>query len=243
MLRYFAAGVLLTPIALILLGLIFTYLPGVANFISNIFWGLLGETKLFSLASAVLQNGLSFKYFDWNQYWNGFVALLLGAMSEAVIMAVCVFAVKAFFVAFNTKWEARFTRPEWGLTLVGVIIGVVICGIKAKLAMAAQGLMTAMVTLVLYIWAILLMLRGGSLKNHPTYRNRRAGFIIKMLLGIVGNMFDAFCGVFIITALLEGPRLMRMGGSVVAWIAWIGLTVALLYLKNLVMKMLQPETV
>lgn len=244
LLRYFARGVLAAPLVVIVLGLIFTYLPGLANFISNIFWGLLGETKLFSLASNIIAGSMSHQHFTWEDFWGGFLQLMLNALSEAVIMAVCVFVIKSSCIFFNRKWEGRFSRPEWLLTLIGVIIGVVACGIKNQLSLAGQGIYTLIVTIALYVVGIVLMLRGSKLlKGHPTYRNRRDGFIIKMLLGIVGNMLDAFCGVFFITALMEGPRLMDAGGSFITWVAWIGLSAAVLHLKNMLMDLMQPQKV
>lgn len=243
MLRYFARTVILTPLAVIMYGLICTYLPWLADFLSNIFWGVLGETEIFSLASGVIEGGLSYSHFSVDNFFAGFLALLFGALSDAAIMGFCVFMVKSTHVFFNRTWHGSFTRPVWALTLTGVILGVVICGLKVKLAALGQSLLTLGVCLGCYIFGIALMLRGPKLTKHGTYSNRRAGFIIKMMLGIIGNMFDAFCGVFILTAIMEGPRLMKMGGSFVVWLAWIGLSVALLVLKNMLTQLMQPDEV
>lgn len=244
MLRYFARAVLLSPLVLIAVGLIVTYLPGVADFLSDVFWNYLGEKNtIFSLASNIIQGGMSYSYFSWDNYWGGFLALLFGALGESAIIACCIFAVKSSRVRFTRKAKGIIDGSAWLLTLIGVLLGIFVCGLKGMLAASGQAILTLVVCLGCYLFGIRLMFRGFTYNRNSTYSNRRAGFIIEMLLGIVGNMFDAFCAVFFITGWFEGPRLMRAGASVVVWFAWMGLSAALLYLKILVMKMLAPQAV
>ena len=58
--RYFAWGLILFPLGLVLLWAIITFLPGVANFLHNVVWGVLGQISSFSAISAVLENALSY---------------------------------------------------------------------------------------------------------------------------------------------------------------------------------------
>lgn len=241
--RYFARGLLLVPVGLVLLWLVITYLPGAADFLYSTLWALLGQVPIFSQASEVLQSALSLSQFSFEEYLSRFPLLLLAALSDSMIIGCCIFFVKSVCTRFNRKWQSRFTKPVWLLVLIGIVAGVTVCRVKGLLAANAEAILTLVVCLGCYIGGFSLLLRGTNFTRGGTYHNRWAGFIIQMLLGIVSDMFDALCGVFIATAVLQGARFVRQGGNALVCVCWIVVSALLLFVKNALLELLQPSDV
>lgn len=241
--RYFAWGLLLFPFGLVLLWLVITFVPGLAGFMAKVAWGLLGQVSIFSLASEVIQGCLSYHDFTLEQYFVSFPVLLFGAMGDSLIIGCCIFVLKACYTTFNRSWHARLTRPVWRLTLMGVVLGVGICLLKEALAGQWAGIFTLIAPLACCITGIVILLRTPLAARHRTYRSRRAGHILGLLLGIVGDVFGAICGVFIVTTLLQGSHFIKEGGSVLNCLLWIVLSALLLFLNNALMEMMKPKEI
>lgn len=240
MARYFAWGLLLFPLSLVLLWAIITFMPGLASYLHNVVWGVLGQITSFSQISAVLENALSYSAFSLENFWISFLTVLFNALGDSLIIACCVFLTKSIFTAFTNKGRGRFTRPEWMLTFVGVLVGVGVCMSKGLLTANDGALLTLIVCLVCYIIGILLMLRGTVFKWGGRYCNRKAGFILNLLLGIVGDLYDTMCAMFIITGVVEGSCYVKAGGSVWVCILWILCSAFFFFIKSVLMEFLKP---
>lgn len=237
-LKIFALVLLLSPLVLILIGTIVTYIPGGAGFLSDFFWSLLGEINIFQLASNMLQMGIGYENLATENFVNAFLGVMFGALGDAAILSCCVFAVKSSCVFFNRKYISTFTRPVWAMTTVGVLIGVALIKTKGLLAPLFQGILTLVVCVGLFLYGIFKML--GWRTSSRTYRERRDAVLIRLMGGIVGNMFAAMCAVMLITCLLEGPKYVRAGGSLLTWWFWSILSLVFLHVTDWIMKLLEP---
>lgn len=241
MVRYFAWGLLLGPLALVVLWFVLTFLPGVADFLCDLVWGLLGEVRVFSQAAELLQLAISNRDASLQTYLTSFLVLLLEGLSDALIIGCCVFFVKATCTFFNRRWEGRFTRPEWLLTLIGVLVGVIFCRLKGVLGAAWSGIVTLVVCLVCYLGGLGLMVRGLNFTRGGTYHNRWAGFLINLLEGIVGNMLDALCGVVVITVLFSGRDLIKGRGGILPCLLWIVVSTVLICVRKTINDAMRPR--
>lgn len=239
--RYFALGLLLIPLGLVLLWAVITFLPGLAEFLHATIWALLGQIPIFSQASELLQSMVNMSQFAMDEYLIRFPVLLFSALGDSLIIGCCIFCVKAIFTRFNRRWQGRFTKPVWLMVLMGVVAGVSICAVKDQLAANAEAIVTLVVCLVCYLSGLGLMLRGLNFTRGGTYHNRWAGFLIRMLLGILSDMFDALCGVFIATALLQGARFVRAGGNGLVCVWWIVVSALLMFAKNALLDAMEPR--
>lgn len=240
--KAFAWGLIFFPLGLVLLYLAFTYIPGAARFMEDTAWGVVGQVPIFATASAILQEWMACGKFTVEVFSNGFMALLFGTLGDALVISCCIFFIKSIFTTFNRKGVGRFTKREWILTLVGVVAGVCVCAMKEKLAAAGDAILTLLICLGCYVVGLSLMFRG-TLFPKGVYRNRKAGFILKMILGIVGDLLDTVCAVFIITALVHGPMMAQNGAQVWFAILWLVISVIVLVLKNNLMGLLAPDEV
>ena len=241
--RYFAWGLILAPLILVALWLIITYMPGVASFLKSTFWGLLGQISVFSLASELLQSFVTASAFSLEDYMAHLIPLLLQTLSDSLIIACCIFLVKTICTRFNRKWQGRFTKPVWLMTLIGVVIGVAVCQIKGLLAVNGSAILTLVVCLGCYIGGLMLLLRSIGFTKGGTYHNRWAGFVISLLLGIVGDLLDALCGVLIITLLLNGAYYLQQGGSSTFYMVFLIASALIPFAKEVLLELLQPQNV
>lgn len=239
--RYFAWGLLLAPIIVVALWLVITFLPGVAKLFGNVVWGILGEIPPFAQASAALQEWVTNSKNTVASFFGHLMTILFSSLSDALIMGCCVFLVKSCCTFFNQEWRGRFTRPEWLLTLGGVVLGVIACKIKQNSAGAWASLLTLIICLACFGTGIGMMLRGVNFTPNGGYHNRWAGFVINLMLGIVGNVFDALCGVAIVTVLFSGKLLLETGHGILPCLLWIVVACGLLVVKNAIIDLAQPN--
>lgn len=237
--KIFSYVLLLGPVALFLLSLLCTWIPGAANILSTFFLETLGNFKLFALASQALQIGMSHENFSGDNFIFWFLSILLDAMLEALVMGCCVFIVKRANMRFSRKGRALYSHPIWQLTLMGIIVGIIVCQVLALLVPAVERLISVGIYIGCLIYGFSLMLGAGSRR----YSNRKWGYLTTLLLDLLCNMVNAIGGVLIITCLLEGPRYMKAGGSVKIWILWIVMSIAVIYLMHLLTKFLEPDDV
>lgn len=230
--RAFAILLLGGPVALILIGAACAYIPGAAQLLSDFFWSLLGEISIFKLASNMVQVLLGYQSFDTGIYFDAFMAVLVNGVADAAILSCCIFAIKSGCTFFNRTFHGRFLAPVWQMTLVGVIIGVAVIKIKSTLMPLFQSLLTLLICCGLFLYGIRLML--GRPTSSAVYNNRRAGFMIPMMVGILSDMFTAISAVMLITCIMEGPRCIRQGGSFLIWLGCSILSVVFLYVTNLI---------
>ena len=241
--RYFALGLVLIPLGLVLLWLVFAYLPPAAEFLQNTLGTLLGQIPIFSQASEALQSLIGLSRFSMDEYLLRLPWLLFSALGDSLTIACCIFCVKAIFTRFNRRWQGRFTKPVWLMVTLGVVVGVIICAIRDGLMGDYEALFTLVVCLACYGCGLVLMLRGLNFTRGGTYHNRWAGFLIRMLLGIISDLLDALCGVFIATAIFQGYQFVKNGGSALVCILWILVSALLIFAKNAILDAVQPQAV
>lgn len=230
--RAFAIIVLGGPVVLVAVGLACTYIPGAADVLSNLFWSSMGEIPIFALASNVLELLLEEDSITMENFTDSFLAVLFDGASDALILSCCIFGVKSANVSFNRKFEGRFLQREWRMTLLGVLLGVFAITVKGELQPLFRALLTFALCTVLFLYGIRLML--GRKTTSSVYNNRRAGFMITMMVDILANMFTAMSAVMLVTCVMEGPHYIRQGGSLLVWIACCVLSVLFLYITNLI---------
>lgn len=220
---------LASPIVLIILGVICTWIPGGAQFINDLFLSALGEIPIFDLAANMVQVFLENKSLDFDSYLNGFMAVLVNSVADALVLSCCIFGVKCSRIFFKNNGYGRFLVSEWRLTLVGVLIGVVIIKMKSVLLPLGQSILFLIVTASLVLYGMSLMFKGTPGR---TYLNRRAGFLIPLLAGIISDMFTAMSAVFLTSCVMTGPYCVTRGGSFWTWLLCCGLSVGFLLVTS-----------
>ncbi len=236
-------GALLVPLGLVLLWVIFTYLPPAAAFLDSTLGTMVGQIPIFSQASEILQSTIKLSKFSMSEYLLWLPVLLFSALGDSLTIACCIFCVKSVFTRFNRRWQGRFTKPMWLMVAIGVVVGVSICTIRDQLMADFQALFTLIVCLACVLSGLGLMMRGLNFSRGGTYHNRWAGFLIRMMLGIISDLLDALCGVFIATAVIQGHRLVSGGGNAWVCILWILVSALLIFAKNALLDAAQPQNV
>ncbi len=233
--RYSAWGILMAPLLLVLTGLIITYMPPVADFLERTLWDYLSQLPIFSLALAILSSVTSVSNVSQQTFLLGYLQLLVYALRDAILIACCIFCLKSIYTKFNRKSEARFTRPVWLLTFSGVFLGVLVSTLSNDLSVLSQSIVFLVLCVGCIVFGMSLILKGVSIFGGGTYSNRRGAFAIGLLLGIVGDMFDALCGVFIATAVLQCHSLVAGGAKLITCLTWIAVSALALFAKSLIM--------
>ena len=241
--RYFAWGLLLAPACLLLAWATITYLPGVADFLKAVVWAVVGEIPIFAQAGEILQSMISIREFSLGLFLSQLPLFLISTLSDALIISCCIFLTKAICIRFNRRWQAQFSKPVWFMVLVGGAAGVLVCMLKELPFANAEAIVTLVACLACYLGGIGLMLRGTVFTWGGTYHNRWAGSLIGMLLGIIGNVFDAVCGVFIATTLMQGADFIKNGGRPMFCVSLIVTSALMLFVKNALLELLQPQEV
>ena len=227
--------VMSSPLMAMLVSGLAAMLPGLAAVLSNLFWGLLGEVEIFSLASGLLEQYMYYEQVSMGDVALATVYLALKEMLEAFVLGCGVFAVKSCFVHFNRQFIHNLTRPKWLISVLGVALGVALATLTDLTSGAMRAMLQAVFTVGLIIFGIFKILNARPMTaSRRRYASRRNSIVIYMLLEIVSNVFSALCAVILITCVLEGPRFVADGGSVEPWLLLAFFSIVLLWIIDAV---------
>ena len=236
-LRIFARVVLLSPVIVLVVGLLCTYIPGASEFISKVFWETLGEVNAFRYASQLIQQGLNYTTLSPDRFFSSLLRMISAEVMDAMVLGASVFLLKSIFLRFNRRFFARYTQPEWVITVAGVVLGIVLLGMRGMLTIRLQSSLTVIFCIGCLIYGIVHMLGyGKNLTRGGTYMSRLLGTIIGLLVDFLGNGVTAFCAVLLITCGMEGPRFIQAGGSLFVWLLWCLLSAGVLYLSEFILR-------
>lgn len=233
LLKNVARLILLSPIILVVLGLVCTYIPGAPEFLDRLFWQSLGQAEVFSIASELLEGSMGYSSLSPEHVMNGYMYMLANAILDAAVMGTTVFLVKAINIRFNRKYIAYYITPEWLSTVIGIVIGVLLLTANENLFAQLEGSLSALMAIGFMILGIRLMLgkRSTPVKGGK-YHNRMMGTIISLLFDILENMITALCAGSILTCVMEGPKLLKADGNIVVWLTWVAISIIIYFVLN-----------
>ena len=244
---------LLGPVALLLLSLVCTYIPGAPSFLMEFFVNYLGEVDLFSSSVAFLTALKESEGITAASFGGMVLQLLFSSMLEAAIIAGCVFAVKISFMTLsrasaNTRGGidqiiVAWRYPVFLLTAVGVLLGVLACGAIGKVALpAVQGILGWLLMLAIMIYGISMMFRtAGRFRRAKQIQNSYAVFA-NLLWEVLSNMLIALCAVMAVACLFAGPKFVENGLSRWRLAAMYLLCILVIYLTYQISVLLKPRT-
>lgn len=254
--RIFAILLLSFPLWLVAICALFYFIPGLYKVVYGIFWGVVGNTEgvkdIFSMSSSLLEQASSYNQVNIETMVLNCVQLMLHSTLEAFFLGCCIFAVKStHFFLLKTKWKGnkyyyyKLSRPEWLLDVMGVCIGVVVSALFGRVPESLSSFFEGSVSIILLVFGIVrIWTAGNNIKGkykENRYKEQRSSFLRELLLSIFGDTVNACIAVNLITCIMEAPRLLRADTSVLLVIYWYGWSIALLFLFNLFMDILNKK--
>lgn len=231
--RRIAQGILFSPIILIVLGFVCTYIPGAPAFLNKLFWQFFGKIEVFQIASEVLEGGIGYSELSADQVMGGYIHMISGAVLDSAVLGTVAFLVKAVMLKFNQKYEVYYTQPRWLATVIGIVMGVIILTASSSLFDQAKAILSAAASIGCMLFGIWLMLgKVRKPKKDGTYASRLNGTIMSLLFDILENMLISLCAVSILTCTMEGPRMLANGGNLGAWFLWAGISVGMFFVLD-----------
>ncbi|MBR6570175.1 MAG: hypothetical protein IKK75_06935 [Clostridia bacterium] len=207
----FLAGFL---VALMIGGVLLYLFPPLGELI----FGLLGESEysIFGRAAEIVKQYLTLRHSSPNAMLEGFWLLLSTEIISAILMGCCIFILKSIFTKFNRNYIGGLLYPKWLITFLGVCLGLGANSLIGAVTPDAVGeLLKSLLSLGLLLLGIGMMLgfKGRTIdpnkKSHRRFRRAHLGYIVSLVLDIVGNAFNAILAVSFITSYLTGPALLH----------------------------------
>lgn len=244
--RILAILLLTSPLWPVAICALLYFIPNLDQVVKGIFWGVIGNAdgkfmEIFSMSSLLLEQATSYNQVNIEIMVRNCIQLMFHSALEAFFLGCCIFALKStyFFLVKekrNGKYSYKLIRPEWMLNVVGVCIGVVVSALFGRGSKSLSSFLEGSVSIILLIFGIVKILSAGNnvqRKYHQNkYKEQREKFLWKLLLSIFGDSVNACIAVNLITCIMEAPRLLRSGTSVLLVIQWYGWSIALLFLFN-----------
>ena len=226
-----AVAVVASPVLWFVISLISSRIPFLAEFLSRIFWEVLGGVPVFETAAKVLEQAFGYQEFTGSHFFLTFVTLLFSSVLDSFIMGFSVFVFKSLFAKF-TRQGLLVIPGGWTATALGVAFGALMTMGRDVLPEAFREIFAMVLCVGLMLFGMGLML-GKPIRSY--YARQRNIALGRMLMGILVDANLAWCCVS-----LEGPRLVRATGDLGLWAAWYGATILLYFVLDSAIFFIHP---
>jgi len=230
------AGVLASPILWIGVSFVCSKIPFAADFLSKVFWELLGNVPVFETAAKVLEQALSYQQFSGSHFILTFLTLVFSSIMDSFIMGFSVFVFKAMFSKFSRQGMLLIPKG-WLATALGVGFGALMTMGRDVLPDAFKEIFAVVLCVGLMLFGMGLMLGKPIRSYYAGARNRALG---GMLMAILVDANLAWCCVSLTVCSLEGPRIVRATGDPKLWLAWYGLTILMYFVLDSAIFFINP---
>ena len=216
----------IVPVLLILISLLCAYIPGAPEVLMDFFVNLFGEVEIFGNAVEMLSILYDSEQIIVDNVGLYFLGLLVNSLSETLVIACCIFAVK---VTFLTLRPARantpggidqiirsFRAPVFLLTALGVALGVLVCRVGDRLLPTARALFVSLLPVALMLYGIVIMVGAANSYQRARRRANVYAVLVELLGEILGGAAMTLCMVLCVVCLFAGPKLVKEGMP--AWI-------------------------
>lgn len=187
----------------------------IANWLSDLFWNVLGQNDMFEIIANTLQTALGKGYTPIEFVVNATVAVVVGAFMDAAVIATCIYLVKSFCANFSQSgglWYSFFGVKILSkyVSVVGVVLGVVVTNLFKNQVEMARQLIYAGTSIAFMILGVMIMIGKSSVI--PSWK-KRDRLITNLLIDILIDMSLAISTAVIATCSLEGPRIIFQAGN------------------------------
>jgi hypothetical protein len=228
---------LFSPVIVLMVCLLFTLIPGGSEFLSKVFQESLGGVHAFRYASRLLMQGVNDTLLSPGQFFSSLVGMIRVELMDALILGAAMFLLKSTATRFSQRFLARYTQPEWVLSVIGVALGVILLDLRGMIMVRLQTSLSVVVTIGCLVFGIVYVLTNGkAMRRGGSFLSRMLSTLIGMLVTFLGNGVTAFCAVLLITCGMEGPRFIQAGGSLFVWLLWCLLSAGVLYLSEFILR-------
>lgn len=230
--------VLMSPVLWFLVSWICTKIPFAAEFLSKLFWELLGEIPVFKVAAQILENALSYEKPTAGWFIVMYLEMIANSALDALILGFAVFLFKSIFARVTRQGLVTIPREQLA-TVLGIVAGISLTMGKNVLPDVLAGLFEFLICLGCMLLGIGMMFRRTLTKPHRV-RNRGTG-IAKMLMEILVDANIAILSVSLTVCSLEGPRIVQETGSIKMWLAWYVISMLLYGVLDTVLLLAAPS--
>lgn len=228
------AQVILACFLLMFIAVIVSLFPGGEEFLNTLVVNTLGEFKLFSVVSPMIDGYLNYPTFEFAHVWQLMLYAMLQAALEAVILGMCVaimndLCTTTYKTVFRnkrrsgtrvvTKYKYRPILQGGYLlpSMIGFVIGLVLIRMLGLVDEASvQMLLYAVATLGVMCLGIGLMLGRTSA---PVWSVK--GYVFKQVMKILSSACMAISIAGMVTVVLKAPVSIMNGGSVGKAVCWL----------------------
>ena len=212
-------------------------IPFMADFLSKIFWEVLGGVPCFQVGAKMLETILSSPDFSGSIFFLAFLEMLFTNIIDSFVMGLSVFVFKALFARFSRQ-GLLIIPGGWTATALGVAFGAMMTIGGSVMPGAFEGIFTFILCVGLLCLGMGLML-GKRIRDH--YARERNWAIAGMLMKILVDANLAWTSVALAVAFLEGPRVVQSTGNIKVWVAWYGATILAYFLLDSVIFFMSPN--
>lgn len=236
-LRVLAQVLLFSPVVVLLVCLLFSLIPGGSEFLSQVFQESLGDVHAFRYASRLLLQSVNDTLLSPGQFFSSLLGMIRSKVSDALILGAAAFLLKSTTMRFSQRFLARYTQPEWILTVASVALGVILLDLSGMILARLQSSLYLAFMIGCPIFGIVYMLTNGKgMKRGGSFLSRMLSTLIGMLVNFLGNGVTALCAVLLITCAMQGPQFIHAGGSLFVWLLWCLLSAGVLYLSEFILR-------
>lgn len=239
---------LITLAAFLSTGITMYHFPEFANMASDFLWSLAGEAPVtfISRGAEIAKQVLSIKNVDASVLSSYLLRMFSTEIISALLMGSSIFILKSIFTRFNRNYVGSLLYPKWFLTLLGVALGVGLNSLIGTVAPEVPGeLLKAGLTIGFMLLGIGIMLgfKGRQInpfkKSHRRFRIAHLGYITKLVLGVVGNAFNAILAVTCACGYMIGPAQIHSGnGYITSWIELLSLCLVLMWVFDIIIMLI-----
>lgn len=231
-------GIVASPILWFAFSLLSIHCPPLAEFISKIFWQVLGDIPIFENTASILEAALSYKQFSGSLLLLTLLELLIRSIFDSFLMGFSLFATNSIFAKFNRKGLLIIPANTLVNTL-GIVIGVLLSMGINVVPETIQSIFYFLFCIGLYLFGLGMML-GKPIRSHLT--GTRSATIAKMLMKILVNANKAWCYVALVVCSMEGPRIVAQDFSnLETWLAFYGAIFLVYIILDSIIFFMSPE--
>lgn len=238
-------AIILSPFALSVVILFLHLVPDVSGFLSNVFWSWLGDVSVFPMTIDFIQKYCSHETVRMEELLMAYFSLIVYGALDAIFMGCCIFVIKSIFTKIRTITNKGgnfdyfyFFVPghEWLLSLIGVFIGVALQPVFGFGSRHMSAVLKGALSIALLIYGITKIWTAGNKMlswRGSDYERVREKYLLRLLLGILINAFQAIAVANVLTLWMEFGRMWRAGAHLLPMAVWLLSSILLVYLCNL----------
>ena len=236
-LRILAQVLLFSPVSVLGVCLLGALIPGGSEVLSKVFQDSLGGVHAFRYASRLLLQGVEYSVLTPGRFFSALLGMIRVELVDALVLGAAMFLLKSTTRRFSQRFLARYTQPEWVLSVAGVVLGIILLELRGAIVVRLRTSLSVVVTIGCLVFGIFYVLTNGkAMSRGGSFLSRMLSTLIGMLVTFLGNGVTAFCAVLLITCGMEGPRFIQAGGSLFVWLLWCLLSAGVLYLSEFILR-------